>query len=76
MKCDSCSSNRMQRSRIRVRIVDILRLFLLQLPVRCHSCYERAYASVYAVLRLSLGRRKMRRSERLAGKVDGNSAAA
>ena len=50
MKCDWCESTDMRTSRFRQR--DLLRLPLLQYPVRCQACYRRNFANLLSVLRL------------------------
>ncbi len=56
MKCSLCESNRMHTSRLRG--ADIPRIFILQYPVRCRSCMERRYVSLFDGLNL-------RKSEKL-----------
>jgi hypothetical protein len=50
MKCALCASSTFRTSRL--RISDVVRLLLLQYPVRCKKCRERSFASLMFALNL------------------------
>jgi hypothetical protein len=53
MICPRCGSNSMRPSRMRVS--DLVRLLLLQRPVRCHVCLHRRFVNVVVAF---MGREK------------------
>lgn len=59
MICPNCSSSNFRLSRFRWK--DLERLALLQYPVRCRNCHERAYGGVLLALYLAQARRARRR---------------
>jgi hypothetical protein len=73
MKCSSCFSSRVRRSRF--RLADIPRLFLLELPIRCHSCYERDYVRIFRALKLGGAKRTARGREDSARRLKSSAAA-
>jgi hypothetical protein len=50
MKCSLCGSTRIRTSRLRG--FDFARLIVLQFPVRCRECYDRAFVNVFLALTL------------------------
>jgi hypothetical protein len=48
--CCQCSSNHLRRSKFRP--ADANELFRLHFPVRCRSCHERQFISIFSILRL------------------------
>ena len=48
VKCPRCSSSSLRRSRL--RLIDILRLFILRYPLRCLKCHRRSYIGVSTLL--------------------------
>ena len=50
MQCPHCSSTHFRVSRLRRG--DLLRLLVLQYPVRCRDCRERAYGPLFFALAL------------------------
>ena len=64
MNCTWCGSASLRNSRLRP--ADLPRLLLLQYPVRCRSCEERYFASVFFAIKLRAAakvRREKRREE-------------
>lgn len=55
MICRNCSSSNFRLSRFRIK--DLERLALLQYPVRCRNCHERAYGGLLLALYLLQSRR-------------------
>jgi hypothetical protein len=52
VNCLYCYSSRLRFSRF--HLFDVSRLLMLQLPVRCRSCGERFYASIFRAWKLGL----------------------
>ena len=50
MNCPICNSDRVRRSRLRIR--DVLLLLALHYPVRCRECSERWYVGIWAASKL------------------------
>ncbi len=50
MKCLWCESSKMRTSRLRMD--DLLHLLQLQYPVRCRTCGQRDYASIFICWKL------------------------
>jgi hypothetical protein len=48
--CCQCSSNHLRRSK--VRSTDTEELLRLHFPVRCRSCHERQFISIFSILHL------------------------
>jgi hypothetical protein len=44
IRCYDCGSTQFRRSRL--RLSDLKRLLFLRYPVRCLSCFRRAYTSI------------------------------
>jgi hypothetical protein len=61
MNCQWCGSSEIRSSRL--RLADLPRLSVLRYPVRCRSCEERYFISVFAALKLRAAE-KARRMER------------
>jgi hypothetical protein len=61
MNCQWCGSPSIRNSRL--RLADLPLLSLLRYPVRCRSCEERYFISVFAALKRR-GAEKARRTER------------
>jgi hypothetical protein len=77
MKCVYCRSSHMRLSRI--RLSDFPWFLVLQIPVRCHTCFERVHASVFSAWNLALAKRRVRKNSRIArgeGKIHGDSTIA
>jgi rRNA maturation protein Nop10 len=49
LKCPLCGGTIFHRSRFKLE--DVIKLFLFQLPLRCHDCGERHYVSVPLALK-------------------------
>jgi len=60
MICAYCGSSKFRTSRIKIN--DLIRLLLFQLPVRCRSCHERDYAGFMLASNLRQAE-KVRRNE-------------
>ena len=63
MNCPYCGTSKFRTSRLRLE--DVPRLALLQLPVRCRSCRERSYSTVSIFLE-TLKAQRLREEEALA----------
>ena len=72
MNCFHCRSNDLRLSRL--HSFDIPKLFLLKIPVRCRSCRERFYASLFPAWKLGFSAKAARRRQHPERKVDGGSA--
>ncbi len=59
VQCVYCHSSHMRFSRF--RLSDLPRLLLLQVPVRCYSCEERVYASIFSAWNMRSAREKARK---------------
>lgn len=59
MKCVSCGSSKMARSRIRP--YDVKHALLLLFPVRCHECMGRNYINFFRWILLPSGKRRSSR---------------
>jgi hypothetical protein len=57
--CQACGGKRFRLSRLRVS--DLVRVLLLQYPVRCVGCRERSFASLFWVAGYRLRKRANRR---------------
>jgi hypothetical protein len=51
--CCQCSSNHLRRSKL--RSTDLNELFRLHIPVRCRSCHERQFISIFGFAHLRNG---------------------
>jgi DNA-directed RNA polymerase subunit RPC12/RpoP len=49
LHCPLCGGTIFHRSRFKME--DLIKLFLFQLPLRCHDCGERNYVNVPAALK-------------------------
>jgi ribosomal protein L33 len=49
LQCSLCGGTIFHRSRLRLQ--DLTRLFMFQLPLRCHECGEREYVAIPAALK-------------------------
>jgi hypothetical protein len=77
MKCIYCQSSRLRFSHI--QFFDFEHLFLLQMPLRCRSCQERFYSSIFRSWRLAFPKKSADGQARRAGsgaKVRDSSTAA
>ena len=62
MRCNTCGLTTFRLSRLRVS--DLPRMvFFLQYPVRCRSCYKRAFMGILFALKVGY-QDKLRRQER------------
>jgi hypothetical protein len=61
MNCQWCGSPEIRNSRL--RLADLPRLSVLRYPVRCRSCEERYFISLFTALKLRAAERA-RRTER------------
>jgi hypothetical protein len=62
MNCPWCGSSSLRNSRLRP--ADFPRLFFLQYPVRCRSCEERYFASIFLALKLRAAAKSRRQEKR------------
>jgi hypothetical protein len=63
MICRSCNSTNFRCSHF--RLIDLQRLFFLQLPVRCRNCNERDYVGLWGawtIYKADRARHRARRS--------------
>jgi hypothetical protein len=67
MKCIYCQSSRLRFSHI--QFFDFEHLFLLQMPVRCRSCQERFYSSIFRSWRLTFPKKSVNVQPRRTGNV-------
>ncbi len=71
MECPGCRSANLRNSRLRLE--DLLRFLLFQLPVRCCVCRERYYASWFTAWKLRKEQQRRRAMRRM--KAEGERAA-
>ena len=48
----------------RLRVEDVIRLFILQYPLRCRNCLEREYVNLFSALNLRKAEKARHRDER------------
>jgi hypothetical protein len=59
--CCFCGLSKFRTSRFRFQVLDLSRVLLLRLPVRCLNCDERSYAPLWQILKLRSARRARHR---------------
>jgi hypothetical protein len=74
MNCYHCGSSYLRLSRLRA--FDVRQLLQLQVPVRCRSCMERRYVSLFFAWNKGLTGKTLRKQPQQQKKIDQGKSAA